>query len=130
MMSTEDIYQKICCWEPDVKKCPDARMQRCKHETVGADLGGHRQVCESSAQKKIRSRLRATEHKTTKPGNTQTALPASQLCSTMPPPEAVKQLVSIMMFVGWPNTGKHLKLRHYDISAEHIFKEEPRESYT
>ena len=81
-------------------------------------------------KKKIRSRLRATEHKTKKPGNTQTALPASQLCSTMPPPEAVKQLVSIMMFVGWSNTGKHLKLRHYDISAEHIFKEEPRESYT
>ena len=63
--------------------------------------------------KKIRSRLCAR-------GKIQRALPASQLFSAMPPLEAVKVLVSIMMSVSVSNKGKPLKLRHYDISRAHF----------
>ena len=38
----------------------------------------------------------------------------------MPPLEAVKPLVSIMMSVSWSSKGKPLKLRHYDISRAHF----------
>ena len=48
------------------------------------------------------------------------ALPASQLFSAMPPLEAVKLHVSIMMSVGLSNKGKPLKLRHNDISRAHF----------
>ena len=44
------------------------------------------------------------------------ALPASQLFPAMPPLEAVRVLVSIMMPVSFSNKGKPLKLRHHDIS--------------
>ena len=47
------------------------------------------------------SRLCAREHKTKKQGKIQRALPASQLFSAMPPLEAVKVLVSIMMSVSF-----------------------------
>ena len=50
-------------------------------------------------RKKIRSRLCAREYKTKKQGKIQRALPAFQLTSSMPPLEAVKVLVSIMMSV-------------------------------
>ena len=32
------------------RDCSNARAQRCGHETVGSDLGGHRQVCGSDTQ--------------------------------------------------------------------------------
>ena len=67
-------------------------------------------------RKKIRSKLCAREYKTKKQGKIQRALPASQLFSEMPPLEAVKVLVSIMMSVSVSNLGKPLKLRHYEIS--------------
>ena len=70
--------------------------------------------------KKIRSRLCAREYKTKKQGQIQRALPASQLFSAMPPLEAVKVLVSIMMSVSLSNKGKPLKLRHYDIIRAHF----------
>ena len=38
----------------------------------------------------------------------------------MPPLEAVKVSVSIMMWVSLSNKGKPLKLRHYDISRAHF----------
>ena len=38
----------------------------------------------------------------------------------MPPLEAGKVLVSIMMSVSWSNKGKPLKLRHHDISRAHF----------
>ena len=79
-------------------------MPGCRHETVGPDLG------------KIRSRLCAREYKTKKQGKIQRAPLASQLFSAMPPLEAVKVLVSIMMSVGLSNKGKPLKLRHHDIN--------------
>ena len=72
------------------------------------------------AQKKIRSRLGAREYETKKQGNIQRALLASQLFSAMPPLEAEKVLVSIMMSVNWSNKRKPLKLRHYDISRAHV----------
>ena len=71
-------------------------------------------------RKKIRSRLCVREHKTKKQGKIQRALPASQLFSAMPPLEAVKVLVSIMMLVSLSNKRKPLKLRHYDISKAHF----------
>ena len=60
------------------------------------------------------------EYKTKKQGKIQRALPASQLFSAMPPLEAVKVLVSIMMSVGLSNKGKPMKLTHYDISRAHF----------
>ena len=73
-----------------------------------------------STRKKIRSRLCAREYKTNKQGKIQRALLASQLFSAMPPLEAVKVLVSIMMSVSLSNRGKSLKSRHYDISREYF----------
>ena len=71
-------------------------------------------------RKKIRSRLCAREYKTNQQGKIQRALPASQLFSAMPPLDAVKVLVSIMMSVSLSNKGKPLKLRHHDISRAHF----------
>ena len=75
---------------------------------------------EDPTRKKIRSRLCGREYKTKKQGKIQRALPASQLFSAMPPLEAVKVIVSIMMSVSSSNKGKRLKLRHYDISRAHF----------
>ena len=61
----------------------------------------------------------AGENQTKKQGKIQRAFPASQLFFAMPPREAVKALVSIMMSVSWSNRGKPLKLTHYDISRAH-----------
>ena len=33
-----------------LRDCSNVRVQGCGHETVGLDLGGHRQVCESDTQ--------------------------------------------------------------------------------
>ena len=61
--------------------------------------------CVDPTRKKIRSRLCAREYKTKKQGKIQRALPASQLFSAMPPLEAVKVLVSIMMSVSLSKKG-------------------------
>ena len=71
-------------------------------------------------RKKIRSRLCAREYKTKKQGKIQGVSAASQLFSTMPPLEAVKVLVTIMMSVSLSSKGKPLKLRHHDISRAHF----------
>ena len=67
-------------------------------------------------RKKIRSRLCARENNTKKQGLIQRALPASTcLFSAMPPLEAVKVLVSIMMSVSLSNKGETIEvgtLRH------------------
>ena len=60
--------------------------------------------------KKIRSRLCAREYRTKNQGEIQRALSASQQFTAMPPLEAVKVLVSIMMSVSWSNKVKPLKL--------------------
>ena len=83
-------------------------MAGCRHETVGPGL------C------KIRSRLCAREYKTKKLGKIQRAPLASPMFSAMPPLEAVKVLVLIMMSVGLSNKGKPLKLGHYDINRAHF----------
>ena len=70
--------------------------------------------------KKNRSRLCAIGYKRKMQGKIQRALPASRLFSAMPPLEAVKVLVSVMMSVSLSNKGKPLKLRHYDISRAHF----------
>ena len=80
-------------------------MQRCGHEAVGPDLGGHGQVCGSDTQEKFD---RGCVQENTKQ--------RSQLFSAMPPLEVAKVLVSIIMSVSLSNKGKPLKLRHFDIS--------------
>ena len=62
----------------------------------------------------------AREYKKQKQGKIQRALLASQLFSAVPPLEAVKALVPIMMSVSWSNAGKPLKFRHDDISRAHV----------
>ena len=97
-----------------MQECKDACMRPLDPIWVDTDKSV------DPAHKKMRSRLCARESKTKKQGNIRRALPASQLFSAMPPLEAVKVLVSIMMSVGWSNKGKPLKLRHYDISRAHF----------
>ena len=72
------------------------------------------------AHKKILSRLCAREYKTKKQGEIQRTSLTSQLFSAMPPLEAVKGIISIMMAVGWSNKGEPLKWRHYNISRAHF----------
>ena len=60
-------------------------------------------------RKKIRSRSCA-RYKTKNQGKIQRAEPASQLFSAMPPLEAVKVLVSIMMSVSMSNKGKTIEV--------------------
>ena len=94
-------------------------MQRCRQEIVGVDLGGHRQVCGIPPTRKF-DRDCVPENKTKKQGKIQRTLLASLFFSAMPPLEAVKSLVSIMMSVSWSIRRKPLKLRHYDISKAHF----------
>ena len=131
MMSTVDICQKILCWQQDVRRferghseevCEIVPMQECidSGQKLLDPIWVDTDKSVDSAHKKIRSRLCAREHKRKKQGKIQHALPASQLFSAMPPLEAVKASVSIMMSVGRSNKGKPLKLRHYDTSRAHV----------
>ena len=97
-----------------VQECRDAGMMPLDLIWVDKDKSV------DPTRKKIRSRLRAREFKTKKQGKIQRALPASQLFSAMPPLEAVKVLVSLMMSVNLSHKGKPLKLTHYDISRAHF----------
>ena len=74
----------------------------------------------ASAWRCLGSRSPGRKYKTKKQGKIQGALPAPQLFSAMPPLEAVKVLVSIMMSVSLSNKEKPLKLRHCDISRAHF----------
>ena len=68
--------------------------------------------------------------KTKKHGKIQRALPASQLLSAMPPLEAVKVLVSIMMSVSLSERMETMRvetLRHQQSTTS---KEQPRDSFT
>ena len=78
-----------------MQECKDAGMKPLDLICVDTDKSV------DPTRKKIRSRLCAREYKTKKQGEIQRALPASQLFSAMPPFEAVKVLVSIMMSVSW-----------------------------
>ena len=97
-------------------------MQECRHvgmkplDSIWVDAD----KSVGPTHKKIRSRLCASEYNTKKQDKIQRALPASQLFSAMPPLEAVKVLVSIMMSVSLSNKGKPVKLRYYDISRAHF----------
>ena len=97
-----------------VQECMDAGMKPFDLVWVDTDTSV------DPTRKKIRSRLCAREYNTKKQGKIQRALPASQLFSAMPPLEAVKVLVSIVMSVRLSNKGKPLTLRHYDISRAHF----------
>ena len=98
-----------------MQECRDAGMQPLDLIWVATE----RSV--DPTRKKIRSRLCAREYETKKQGKIQRVLPATQLFSAMPPLEAVKVLVSIMMSsVSLSNKGKPLKLRRCDISRAHF----------
>ena len=81
-----------------MQECKDASMKPLDLIWVDTDKSV------DPAHKQIRSRLCAREYKTKKQGKIQRALPASQLFSAMPPLEAVKVLVSIMMSVRFCRT--------------------------
>ena len=92
-----------------MQECKDAGMRSLDLIWVDTDKSV------DPAQKKIRSRLCAKEYKTKKQGKIQRALPASQLFAAMPPLQAVKVLVSIMVSVSWSNKGENIEvdtLRH------------------
>ena len=97
-----------------MQECKDAGMKPLDLMWVDTDKSV------DPTRTKIRSRLCARVYKKKKQGKIQRALPASQVFSAMPPLEAVKVLVSIMMSVNLSNKGKPLKLRHYDISRSHF----------
>ena len=88
-----------------MEECKDAFMKPL--DLIWVDTG----KSVNPTRKKIRSRLCAREYKTKKQGKIQRALPASQLFPAMPPLEAVKVLVSIMMSASLSKKGKPLKLR-------------------
>ena len=106
---SEGVYEIVAM--PD---CVDVGPTLLDHIWVNTDKSV------DPAHKKIQSRLCAREHKTKKQGKIQKSLPAPQLLSAMPPLEAVKALVSIMMSGSWSNKRKPLKLRHYEISRTHF----------
>ena len=97
-----------------MQECRDAGMKPLDLIRVDTDKSV------DPTRNKTRSRLCAGEYKTMKQGKIQRALPASQLFSAMPPLEAVKVFVSIMMSVSLSNKGKPLKLRHHHISRAHF----------
>ena len=106
---SEGVYEIV-----PMQECTDASMNSLDLIWVDTDKSV------DPTLKKIRSRLCAREYKTKKQGKIQRAPPASQLFSAMPPLQAVKVLVSVMMSVGLSNKGKPLKLRHDDISRAHF----------
>ena len=106
---SEGVYDVV-----PVQECRDAGMKQLDLIWVDTD-----KYVEPTC-KKIRSRLCAREYKTKMQDKIQRALPTSQLFSAMPPLEAVKVLVSIMMSVSLWNNGKPFKWRHYDISRAHF----------
>ena len=97
-----------------MQECKDAGMKPL--DLIWVDTG----KSVDPTRKKIRSRLCARKYKTKKQCKIQRTLPASQLFPAMPPLEAVKVLVSIMMSVSLSNKGNPLKLRHNDISRAHF----------
>ena len=70
--------------------------------------------------RKFYSGLCAREYETKRQGKIQRAPLASHLFSAMPPLEAAKALVSIMMSVGWSSNCEPWKLGHYDNSKTHF----------
>ena len=106
---SEGVYESV-----PRQECKDAGKKPLDLNWVDTDKSVDR------THKKNRSRLCARKkYKTKKQGKIQRALPASQF-SAMPPLEAVKVFVSIMMSVSVSNKGQPLKLRHYDISRAHF----------
>ena len=93
---SEGVYEIV-----PMRECRDADMKLLDLIWVDTDKSV------DPTRKKIRSRLCAREYKTKKQGKIQRALSASQLFSAMPPLEAVKVRVSIMMSVSLSNKGKH-----------------------
>ena len=118
-VNSEGVYEIV-----PMQECRDAGMKTLDQIWVDTDKSV------DPTRKKIRPRLCGREYKTKKQGKIQQALPASQLFSAMPPLEAVKVLVTIMMSVSLSNKGKPLKLRHCDNSRAHFQGTAQRLIYT
>ena len=107
---SEGVYEMV-----QMQVCRDAGMQPLDLICVDTDKSV------GPTRKNIRPRLCAREYnrrsKVTFHELNQTA---SQLFSAMPPLEAVKVIVSIMMSVSLSNKGKPLKWRHFDVSRAHF----------
>ena len=116
---SEDVFEIV-----PMQECRDAGMKPLDLIWVDTDKSV------DPTRKKNRSRLCARELKTKKQGKIQRALPASQWFSAVPPLEAVKVLVSIMMSVSLSNKGEPLKCRHYEISRAHFQGTAQRLIYT
>ena len=97
------VHSEGVCVIVPTQECKDAGMKPLDLIWVDTDKSV------DPTRKRIRSRLCVREYKT-----------KSQLFSAMPPLEAVKVLVSIMMSVSLSNKGKPLKLRHYDMRRAHF----------
>ena len=102
---SEGVYEIV-----PMQECRDADMKPFDLIWVDTDKSV------DPTRKKVRSRLCAREYNTKMQGKTQRALPASNcLFSAMPPLEAVKVSVSIMMSVSLSNKGETIEvgtLRH------------------
>ena len=93
---SEGVYEIV-----PIQECRDAGMKTL--DLIGVDTD----KSVDPTRKKNRSRLCARDDKTKKQGKIQRAPPASQLFSAMPPREAVKVYVSIMMSASLSNKGNH-----------------------
>ena len=131
-MSTEDLIQKISRWLPDVKRLHghilklSTKLSQCERARMQARIYWIRS---GWTQTNLWTQHTRNFDRDCVLGNTkrrgkarliQRALLASQLFSAMPPPGAVKALVSTTMSVGSSSTGTPLKLRDYDISRAHF----------
>ena len=96
------VHSEGVCYIVLMQDCKDAGKKLL--ELIGVDTD----KSVDPAHKKLRSRLSAREYTTKKQGKIQRTLLASELFSAMPPLEAVKVLVSIMMSVSLSRTqGNH-----------------------
>ena len=96
---SEGVYEIV-----PMQECRDAGMKPLDLISVDTDKSV------DPTRKKIRSRLCGREYKTKKQGKIQRALPASQLFTAVPPLEAVKLLVTIMMSVSLSNTRETIEV--------------------
>ena len=95
----------------------DARL------SSGHDMGGDIQVCGPRSQEdSIETMCKGIQDEEAKQNSKSLICFSDVLCSAVPPLEAVKALVSIMMSVFWSSDTT--------ISAERIFKVQPRYSCT
>ena len=141
MMSTVVVCQKTLCWPRDVKRllgtfrrcirdCSNARVQGCRHEIVGLDLGGHRQVCGSDTQENSIDRDCVQENTKRRSKGSFNELYPLLNCSLQCHFSKRWRCLSRL----WCRWVCRTKGNHWSwdttTSAEHISKEQPRDLFT